>query len=414
MDSHISRKLKNIVIVYDYADINGGAAKVAIQSAIALSEQDYNVYFFAACAPIFESLKNSKVKIKCLEIDDINHGSKLLSIKNGIWNKKVEKEFSTFLERFSSEDTVIHIHGWTKALTSAVVKVSRDKGFKVIITLHDYFTLCPNGGFYNYKKEEICTKAPMSISCRLCNCDKRSYPQKQWRILRQIVQDKNVRFNKNISFISISQKNEDVVKQYVKSKVFYRVDNPVKLSNCHIEDCSKSNIFLYVGRLSEEKGIDLFCRAITELKKDNDIEGVVVGNGVLLEQLKKEYPLISFEGWKSSDEVQNYLQKARVFVLPSKWYEGAPLSIIEAMSAGLPCLVSDCTSATELITQNENGFIFTSGSCESLKNKMLDVLDDDLLIKVQKNLKMCFDMSKYSDSKHVSRLINVYNDVLCK
>lgn len=408
----MSSALKNIIIVYDYADINGGAAKVAIQSAIALSELDYNVYFFAACAPINESLKKSKVNIKCLEIDDINHGSKLSSVTKGIWNKSVKKEFTNFIEQFSPKETIVHIHGWTKALTSAVVKVSCDKGFKTVITLHDYFTLCPNGGFYNFKKQEICTKDPMSISCRFCNCDKRSYVQKQWRVARQIVQDKNVRLNNNIAYISISQKNEDVVKIFVKSQKFYRVENPIQLSSYQVEDCSKSNIFLCVGRVCEEKGTDLFCKAITELKKDHDIQGLVVGDGVLCEQLKKEYPLICFEGWKSSDEVQDYIQKARVLVFPSRWYEGAPLTIIEAMSAGVPCIVSDCTSATEIVSNEKNGFVFSSGSYESLKNKMIDVLDDNLLQSVQKEMKMSFDMSKYSDVTHIYRLVDVYNEVL--
>ena len=412
MDSSSSGKLRNIIIVYDYADINGGAAKVAIQSAIALSEMGYKVVFFAASEPVCEALHRSDVIVKCLGIDDINHGSKIESITKGVYNKEIEKTFSDFINRFSVEDTIVHVHGWVKALTSAVIKVSCKKGFKTLITLHDYFTLCPNGGFYNYKKQEICTKKPMSLSCRICNCDKRNYAQKLWRVSRQIVQDKNVRFNDNITYISISQQNEDVVKPFVRSQLFYRVDNPIQLSSSQVEDCSKSNVFLYVGRLSEEKGIDLFCRAITELKNDYDVQGLVVGNGVLYEHLKKEYPMISFEGWKSSDEVQKYIQKARVFVLPSKWYEGAPLSIIEAMSAGIPCIVSDCTSATEIITQNKNGFIFTSGSYESLKKKMMDALDDKLLRNVQTNMKKSFDREKYTEMTHVSNLIRVYNETL--
>ena len=406
------KKLENIIVVYDYAEITGGAAKVAIQSAIALSEQGYNVFFFAACGPVNEALANSRVKVKCLGINDINHGSKLLSVTEGIWNKKVKVEFADFIEKFSVENTVIHIHGWSKALTSAVVKVSCQKSFKTLITLHDYFTLCPNGGFYNFKKQEICTKSPMSLSCRFCNCDKRSYAQKQWRVLRQIVQDKNVRFNSNVAYISISQKNADVVKPYVKSKRLYRVDNPIQLSSRQIEDCSKSNIFLYVGRLSEEKGIDLFCNAITEIKKDHDIHGVVVGDGVLFNQLQKEYPSVRFEGWKSSDEVQEYIKKARSFVLPSKWYEGAPLSIIEAMSAGLPCIVSDCTSAMEIISNGKNGFVFQTDSVQSLIETLRSALNDDAIQKISNEIKNSMDFSRYSDQSHIRQLIDVYKDFL--
>ena len=73
----MSEKLKNIIIVYDCAEINGGAANVAIQSAIALSSLGYNTYFFASSGPINEDLEKNKVYVKCLGLNDINHGSKL-------------------------------------------------------------------------------------------------------------------------------------------------------------------------------------------------------------------------------------------------------------------------------------------------------------------------------------------------
>jgi len=404
--------LKNIIIVYDCANINGGAAKVAIQSAIALSKQEYNVFFFAASKPIDSGLEASKVNIKCLDIKDINHSGKFRAVTNGIWNNIVKKEFVSFLDKFSAEDTVVHIHGWVKALTSAVVKVSCKKGFKTLITLHDYFTVCPNGGFYDFQKQKICTMTPMSLTCMFCNCDKRSFAQKVWRVARQIVQDRNVRFNKNIAFVSISQKNEEVVRPFVKSHKFYRVDNPIKLADHQIDDCSKSNVYLFVGRLSEEKGIDLFCRAITELKKEYDIQGIVVGDGVLLEQLRKDYPLISFEGWKSTGEVQDYIQKARALVFPSRCYEGAPLTILEAMSAGLPCIVSDCTSATEIISDRKNGFVFETDSIRSLHESLRFTLDNGVIREVSDEIKNNMDYSHYSDQSHVRQLINVYNDFI--
>ena len=284
------------------------------------------------------------------------------------------------------------------------------KGFKAIVTLHDYFTLCPNGGFYDYKKKRICNRKPMSIGCMFCNCDKRNYAQKIWRVARQVVQDKNVRKNSNVAYISISQKNEQVVKPYVKSKEFYRVDNPIQLADGFIEDCSKSNRFLYVGRLSDEKGIELFCQAIKDLKIDYKIEGIVVGGGDILDKLKTDYPEIQFEGWKTSDEVKAYIKSARVLVLPSKWYEGAPLTILEAMSAGLPCIVSDCTSAVELISDGKNGYLFNSGSLESLKEKMLLAMKDEIKL-IQKNVKEV-DYGIYNANAHIKRLLTVYENIL--
>lgn len=404
--------LKNIIIVNDCAYINGGAAKVSIQSAIAFSNLNFNVFFFAATGPIDDGLKRSKVTVKCLGLDDINHGSVLTAIKNGIWNKTVGEEFLCFLRGFSPDDTIVHIHGWTKALSSVVVKISCDGGYKTVITLHDYFSICPNGGFYDYRKQKLCTKIPMSASCVFCNCDKRNYVQKCWRIVRQFVQDKNIRNNPDIVFVSISQRNENAVRPYVRSKKFYRIDNPVQLADKQICDSTSSNVFLYVGRLSEEKGVELFCQAVTELKTQYDIEGVVVGDGALLERLKDNYSEIRFEGWKSPEDVQKIMQISRVLVLPSKWYEGAPLTIIEAMSAGLPCVVSDCTSATEIVQDSINGYVFESGNVDSLKEKLIKTIDNIELLRVQKELLNTFRIERYMESTYIRNLTELYKELL--
>jgi glycosyltransferase involved in cell wall biosynthesis len=236
--------------------------------------------------------------------------------------------------------------------------------------------------------------------------------QKCWRIVRQFVQDKNIRNNPDIVFVSISQRNENAVRPYVRSKKFYRIDNPVQLADKQICDSTSSNVFLYVGRLSEEKGVELFCQAVTELKTQYDIEGVVVGDGALLERLKDNYSEIRFEGWKSPEDVQKIMQISRVLVLPSKWYEGAPLTIIEAMSAGLPCVVSDCTSATEIVQDSINGYVFESGNVDSLKEKLIKTIDNIELLRVQKELLNTFRIERYMESTYIRNLTELYKELL--
>ncbi len=161
-----SNKVKNVIVVYDYAFVNGGAAKVAIQSAIGLSRK-FHVCFFAAVGPICEELKNSDVEVKCLEGNDINSGSRIRAAVECIWNSYAAKAFKEILRQYSSQDTIVHIHGWAKALSSSVISTSTRCGFKTLVTLHDYFTVCPNGGFYNYKTNRICKYNGMSFRCFL-------------------------------------------------------------------------------------------------------------------------------------------------------------------------------------------------------------------------------------------------------
>ena len=366
--------------------------------------------YFTAVGPIDYSLQESKTIVKCLELTDINHGKRIHAIKNGVWNKTVEKEFALLLSEFSPEDTVIHIHGWVKALSSAIVKVAYHKKFKILITLHDYFSVCPNGGLYDYQKQKICIRKPMSAACIFCNCDKRNYLQKLWRMIRQIVQNKNVRDNPFVAYITLSNINENTIRPYVKASYFYRVQNPIQIAKTQIDDCTKSNIYMFVGRVSEEKGADIFCKAISELKKIYNIEGMIVGDGASLIELKEMYPEIKFVGWKKSNEVAEYLQSARAIIIPSRWYEAAPLLILEAYSAALPSIVSDCCAATELIRNNENGLTFKANNIDDLKEKVVLSLDNFFLKNIQNTIKREFKPEQYSISTHVSELLKVYGD----
>ena len=169
---------------------------------------------------------------------------------------------------------------------------------------------------------------------------------------------------------------------------------------------------MFVGRVSEEKGADLFCQAVSELKKQYNIEGIVVGDGDCLIKLKEQYPDIQFVGWKSSKEVAIYMQSARAIVIPSRWYEAAPLLLLEAYSASLPSIVSSCCAATEIIKDGENGLIFQAYDTESLKEKIICSLDDDYLIKIQNQIKKEYNPELYRTSTHASKLIDVYNDLL--
>lgn len=220
----------------------------------------------------------------------------------------------------------MHIHGWVKALSSSVVYTSTKSGFKTVITLHDYFTICPNGGLYNYKSGCICEISKYSPKCLICNCDKRNYLQKVWRCLHQTVQDRVARGNRKLHYITVSEKEKGKIMPFVCSRECNLVTNPVQLSDNHVKKIEDIFTFLFVGRLSEEKGIEIYCKAMRRVKsRNNNVSGVIVGDGPLFKELSEKYDDLDFLGWQSPKNVQRETANSRALVFPSKWYEAAPL-----------------------------------------------------------------------------------------
>lgn len=400
-------KDKNItvVIVNDFDYVQGGASKVALTTAELLHERGTNVILFSAT----HKENNYKFKqISTMQKECLKDGIK--GAFRSIYNIKVKRKFNELLKTLDVNNTVIHIHGWTKSLSSIVFEVAKKRGFKVALTVHDYFTVCPNGGFYNYNKCEICKEKPLSFKCVKTNCDSRNYYFKLYRVFRQFVQNINTKRLKNIDyFISISDFSIDKIKKYIPNKKnIKKIYNPISVLKGDRIKVEKNNTYLYVGRVDKEKGVDFFCNAISSL----NLNGIIVGDGNEREHLQNKYKdsKIEFVGWQKTEDVLKYMEKAKCLIFPSKWYEGAPLTILEAVSKGIPCIVSDKCAAIEFINNN-NGLIYNGVNVEDLKEKIKEYEQIDI-----KGLSTStydnYWKKPYNEEKYISEILNFYNEVI--
>lgn len=407
-------RVRIVVVVNDFAFINGGAGQVAISSAIGLAAKGYRVILFTAVGPVDDSLKESGIEVICLDQYDILHDpNRIRAIIQGVWNVKGKIAFNKLLETLDKAETVIHFHSWSKALSSSILFIAKKRGFKAFVTLHDFFVYCPNGGLYDYQHSKICTKKPLGIACTFCNCDTRGYLQKIWRCIRQVVQNRVLYRMNNIIFLSISDLSTRVFQEYYPDRkaILCRINNPVKISSSleriHVEN---NTSYLFVARLSLEKGVDLFCEAVSQL----GVRGCVLGDGYLLDVYKKKYPKINFTGWLAGKEKEYYIRTAKIFVFPSKWYETFGLSVAEMQSCGIPCIVPDMNAAAEQVIDGDTGLIFRTGDLESLKEKITCVenMIKEELIRMSTQ---AFDSSpreNYSMNTHLDNLINLYNSFI--
>lgn len=357
--------VENVVIVNDFNYIQGGASKVAIDTAKVLRDNGKKVYFFSAVSKEEEKIDGIEY-ITTNQKEALKEKNKLKGFWNGLYNLKAKRKLKELLVKLDRKNTVIHIHGWTKALSSSVFDIAFKMDFKVVLTLHDYFTACPNGGYFNYKENKICHLKPLSLKCIKCNCDSRNYIFKLYRVLRQFVQNNIVKLNKKIQYvITISDFSEKILRNTLSNNVLVkRIYNPIDIE-CNYEKINpaKNDYFLYVGRVSKEKGVDIFCQAVTDL----NFKGIVVGDGDELENLKPLYNKVIFTGWKSSKEVKEYMKNAIALIFPSRWYETAGLTILEAQAVGIPCIVSNNCAGIEFLDYS-SGYVFKD--MDDLKNSM--------------------------------------------
>lgn len=281
-------KIKNIVIINDFNYVQGGASKVAIDSANLLVKKGYKVYFFSGDSKTeVKELDASIIQVCTNQGEALKDKNKLRGALNGIYNQKAKKELNKLLAYLDPKNTIVHVHGWTKCLSSSIFSVAFQKKFKIILTLHEYFTACPNGGFFQYPQDQICHLKALSMKCICKNCDSRNYFFKLYRVLRQLVQNNIVKLTKKISYvIYISDLSWKILKPYFNTDIVAaKIENPVDYKfSIPSEKMESSNYYLYVGRVAKEKGVDLFCEALSKLS----LKGIVIGDGEEKDILQKK------------------------------------------------------------------------------------------------------------------------------
>jgi len=363
------QQVRTVIVINDFDYITGGAGQIAISTANALAERGLHIIFFSAVSnPERKDLSDTIERYSTDQKDILNDTSRLNAFTQGLWNRQSARLLRSILSKADPGTTVIHLHGWIKALSPSIGKVLAASDIPVVCTLHDYFTACPNGGFYNFQQEKACHLRAMSLSCLCTNCDVRNYGHKLWRVARQEIQLHFGKIPRKIGhFIAPTKFSENILRPYLPaSATIHLLSNPVSRA---IPGQPKADIssdrFLFVGRLSKEKGVDIACAAAT-------LAGAhltVIGTGPMESMLREKYPQVHFKGWLSPDRVSEEMLQARALIFPSVCYETQGLAVLEAFSVGLPVIVSDQCAASEYV-RPDNGLTYTSGNAGDLAAKI--------------------------------------------
>ena len=170
-------------------------------------------------------------------------------------------------------------------------------------------------------------------------------------------------------------------------------------------EAEKNDLFLFVGRITQEKGTDLFCEAVARA----GVKAAVLGDGPLKDTLEKVYPQILFPGWQTQEEIRRWKEKARCFVFPSVWYEGSPLTVPEMQAFGIPCIVTDCSAAADTVADGKNGFVVRADVRE-LEQAIRWMADDTLAKEMSQAAYDSFDVKDSSAERYVKNLMEVYGD----
>lgn len=368
--------MKRILQVSKFYYARGGAEVVAINMANDLAKRGYEVGIFTMDYPENLSPKNfytaSQVDFSGGLSDKIKFAMRTMGYQG------IKSSFKKALQEFKPD--IVHLHNVHSYLSPAVVKLAKQFGCKVVWTLHDYKLACPAYSCLN--RGQICEKCFTSkINVVKERCFKENLPAsilayfeaKKWNVKK--LQRYVDYFICPSSFIKRQMLKAGL--QEDKLKVVCNFVDPVKLEQLKNTEVSNSrdDFYVYVGRLSEEKGVATLLKAASQLPYKLKL----LGGGPLYDGFVEnygKYEQIEFLGHQCAENVATILSKAKFLVLPSEWYENNPLSIIEALCAGVPIVGANIGGIPELIDET-SGVVFESGNEEDLQRAITLIMQSD-------------------------------------
>jgi glycosyltransferase involved in cell wall biosynthesis len=402
-----------VVICLDHASVVGGLEKAAIESAIGLKRAGARPILFAAVGPADRRLAEAGVEVVCLGQRALrSNPSRAAAACQGVWNSAAAAALARLLDDTPPDRTIVHVHGWTGALSPSIVAPMRAAGRPAIHTIHDYSLFCPNGGFYDYQREAVCPVRPLSCACLATHCDSRTYARKLWRFGRLYAARRWLGMATLFSdHICVSRREEEIVKPLLPPGArLHRLSNPIDAADLGPKTDPASGELIFVGRLMPEKGASLFAEAASRV----GAAATFVGDGRMAETLKRKFPQARFLGWLPPEQARAQMRAARALVFPSLWYEAQGLTVLEAKALGTPVIVSDVCAGRDEIEDGVSGLWFKSGDVDALAAALERIRDDSLVARLSRAAYESYWRAPATLEAHVAGLQSIYAEALSR
>jgi glycosyltransferase involved in cell wall biosynthesis len=330
--------IERIVVIHDFASAEGGAGVLANLAAQEYVRRGIPVTFFAGA--IDRAGQSSEgVELTGLQLTRLLDTSKARAMVQGFHNRAARACLAQWIAENDTDRTVYHLHNWSQILSPAIFAALQGVEARLIVTCHDFFNVCPNGGFTDFPRSRTCDLKPLSLACAARQCDRRSSLDKYWRMARQIHLNRLTQTARSMATFTFL--HERMKTKFVESGFSaYRmvtIANPVEPWCRERVPAERNREFLFVGRLGRDKGADLAADAAVEA----GVPLTFVGTGELEGTLSETDGSLRLAGWCDPARICVHARRARALIVPSRVVEPFGLVILEAAMSGLPVIVSD-------------------------------------------------------------------------
>lgn len=390
-----AKKLK-ILQVHNYYQIPGGEDTVVANEKKLLEDHGHTVIQY--------SRNNSELK-------RFSKLKKLLLPFTTIFNPKTYREVKQIIQE--QQINVVHVHNTLNLISPAVYYAALSCKVPVVQTIHNFRLLCPGATFY--RDGRICEDCVQKgLRCAVKHgCYRGSKAQTLICAVSTWIH-RMTRVYGKLNYVCLTEFNKEKLlnlRQIKPNKVFVKPNFVSTKLNEIVPIQERENRFIFAGRIDKLKGVDILLEA-WKFMGEKAPKLLICGTGPMeawcRDYIQKNNLVnVNMLGFVPNEEAKKLIANSRALILPTQWYEGFPMTIVEAYSVGTPVVGSDFGNVGSVIVDGVTGMKcntqIASELARSLSKYIVD--DRDMVWSTKKEYE-----EKYAQTENYQRLIKIYSE----
>ena len=358
------------ISVTSYYYRRGGAEAVMLDQNELLTSRGWDIVPFA-----MEYEKNFETGYDDYFVEEIDFASdytpveKVRKVVKSVYSLEARREIGRLIDDVRPD--IVHAHNVYHHLTPAIFGAIQKKGVPSIMTVHDLKIGCPSK--LMLASDGVCErcKGGKTWNAVQQRCLKGSLPLSAVAALETTLHRTIGSYRKNVDrFVLPSHFHMNKLIEWgLPGEKARYLPNAVDVSQM-VPDYTPGERFVFVGRLSEEKGLITFVKAVAA----SGVAATIVGTGPQEDELRAVVEQtgadVEFAGYQTGDTLFDIVRAAKALVLPSECYENAPVVILEAYGLGTAVIGSELGGIPELIVPGKTGLLATAGNVDSFAEQL--------------------------------------------
>ncbi len=395
--------------------VKGGAERYYLDVSARLAGRGHTVIPFAMAHP--RNAPSEYAKYFVHAVDYRARLSLLHKLREGfhaIYSSETVRKLEALVAHTHPE--IAHLHNIYHQLSPSLILALDRLGIPIVQSLHDYKVICP--GYLLMTHGQICER------CRggrfhnafFYRCLLDSYPASAVGWLEATLHRWLGTYGKVARFLCPSRFLLEKLAEFGVSRerlVHFPYFLPVE---DYVPDYGPSEYFIYLGRLSREKGIPTLLEALRRRQRTH-LTCRILGEGPLEDDLRGKIERwglrrVELSGYLQGAELHNVIRGAAFTVVPSEWYENLPFAVLESFALGTPVVGASIGGIPEMVIDGETGRTFPAGDAAALAAQIdwMESHGPDAIEMGRRARRMI--EAQYAPQAHLIRLEELYRSVL--